>query len=104
YGRALGVDSVTEQDAAPLMARHLADGIEGADLKRLQDFLFAHCVRRATEYGLPVKLHTGYFAGTGHMGLGRVRDNMTHVVPLLQRWPDTTFVLMHITYPYQHET
>jgi predicted TIM-barrel fold metal-dependent hydrolase len=37
------------------------------------------------------------------MDLARVRDNLTDVTRLVREFPDTTFVLMHIGYPYQHE-
>ena len=58
---------------------------------------------KATECGLPVKVHCGYYAGTGSMPLDRVRQNAGDLCPLLAAWPDTTFVLMHIGYPYQDE-
>ncbi len=50
-----------------------------------------------------MKLHTGYFAGRSYMPLDRVRRNAGDLCPLLKDFPDTTFVLMHIGYPYQEE-
>jgi hypothetical protein len=104
YSRRLDYDRATEADAAPLFARH-ARGAElsPAEWKTLQDFLMRTCVRKATERGLPVKLHTGYYAGHGSMPLDRVRRNAGDLCPLLQDFPDTRFVLMHIGYPYQDE-
>jgi uncharacterized protein len=71
--------------------------------KAKEDFLFRYCVQKATEHQLPVKLHTGYYAGTGNMPLARVKENAADLVPLIKSFPDTTFVLMHIGYPYQDE-
>ncbi|MGC8738367.1 MAG: amidohydrolase family protein [Candidatus Hydrogenedens sp.] len=69
----------------------------------MQDNLFRKCLRCATEYKLPIKLHTGYFAGYNGMDLSRVRNNLCDLVPLIKDFPDTTFVIMHISYPYQNE-
>lgn len=69
----------------------------------MQDHLFHYCIRKAVEYGLPVKLHTGYCAGRGGMDLGRVRNNLSDLCPIFQTHPDARFVLFHITYPYQDE-
>jgi predicted TIM-barrel fold metal-dependent hydrolase len=50
-----------------------------------------------------VKLHTGYFAGTGHMMLDRVSQNASDLCRLVQEFPDITFVVMHIGYPFQEQ-
>ncbi|HOZ49657.1 MAG TPA: amidohydrolase family protein [Candidatus Hydrogenedentes bacterium] len=105
YWRGLDFGEVPDNDAAPLFDRFVKDGSSLApeEKKALQDNLFRHCLRRATEYKLPVKLHTGYIAGHNSMNLARVRDNLTGVAALVRDFPDTTFVLMHIAYPCQHE-
>jgi predicted TIM-barrel fold metal-dependent hydrolase len=74
-----------------------------AERKALEDHLFWHAVDRATEMGLPVKLHTGYYAGHGHMPLGRVRGNPAAVCELCRQSPRTRFVLFHLGYPYYEE-
>ncbi len=104
YGRRLDYDRAPREVAEPLFAR-LARGEELAaeESKPLEDFLFRFCVARATEYGLPVKLHTGYYAGHDSMPLSRVRRNASDLCPLLHDFPDTRFVLMHVGYPYQDE-
>lgn len=71
--------------------------------KPFEDYLFHHCMRKAREYKLPVKLHTGYFAGTGHMPLHRVGANGGDICPILQADPDIPFILMHSMYPYQDQ-
>ncbi|MCK1641375.1 amidohydrolase family protein [Bradyrhizobium sp. 157] len=84
----------------PARCRH---DLGSEDLKSLQDFLFRYCVSKAGEYDLPVKLHTGFLGGTGSMHLARTRDNASDLCRLLQDFPETRFVLMHIGYPYEQE-
>jgi predicted TIM-barrel fold metal-dependent hydrolase len=105
YWRRLNFEKVSDEDATPIFARFFRKDLSltPAETKALQDNLFRHCLRRATEYHLPIKLHTGYFARHASLDLERIRDNMTEVTRLVREFPDTTFVLMHIGYPYQHE-
>ncbi|MGY3353558.1 putative TIM-barrel fold metal-dependent hydrolase [Bradyrhizobium sp. GM0.4] len=42
-------------------------------------------------------------SGYGVMQLARTHSNATDVCRLLQDFPETRFVLMHIGYPYEHE-
>lgn len=74
-----------------------------AEQKALEDHLFWYAVDRATEMGLPVKLHTGYYVGHGQMPLRRVQGNPAAICELCQQSPDTRFVLFHICYPYYEE-
>jgi predicted TIM-barrel fold metal-dependent hydrolase len=37
------------------------------------------------------------------MDLGRVRNHLSDLCPLFRDFPNTTFVLMHMAYPYQDE-
>lgn len=108
YTRALNFAPVTKSLAARLFpsqadltgARH---SLGADDLKAVQDFLFRYCIGKAEEYGLPVKLHTGYLASVGVMQVDRVRSNASDLCRLLQDYPGVNFVLMHIGYPYEHE-
>jgi uncharacterized protein len=104
YGRALDFVDVPAERAAPIFRRVLdGDPLDAAQARALDDHLFWYGVRRATAHNLPVKLHTGYYAGANHMPLGRLARNPSDVCELLAHAPDTTFVLMHICYPYQNE-
>ncbi|MCC6729600.1 MAG: amidohydrolase family protein [Chthonomonadales bacterium] len=104
YGRRLDFADVPAERVAGAFAR-VVDGLPlGADEgKALEDHLFCECVRRATAIDLPVKLHTGYYAGQNGMPLERVRHNPSDAAELMRRSPDTRWVLMHIGYPYQDE-
>lgn len=108
YSRSLDFAPVSKPRASGLFARHVSAPGAGhplgsEDFKALQDFLFRYCVEKSGECGLPVKLHTGILEGSGFMQLARIRDNAADLCRLLQDFPDTRFVLMHIGYPYQHE-
>lgn len=104
YTRGLDFADVPAEDAEPAFAKLAAKEQVTEDERRLtDDHIFWYCVRKATEKGLPVKLHTGYYAGCNSMPLGRVSRNPAEVCELLRRSPETTFVLMHICYPYCDE-
>ncbi|MDX9974014.1 MAG: amidohydrolase family protein [FCB group bacterium] len=105
YSRRLDFQEVPAEEVAPIFERYAADreSVPAEEQKRLQDHLWHYCVDKATEYDLPVKLHTGYFAGHGGMPLGRVRDNAADLCGAIRNHKDTKFVLMHIDYPYQDE-
>ncbi len=69
----------------------------------MEDHLFWYAVRKATEHKLPVKLHTGYYAGQNSMPLGRLIHNPGSATDLCRAAPETPFVFMHICYPYYEE-
>ncbi|MER8543296.1 amidohydrolase [Mesorhizobium sp. M1334] len=105
YSRRLNFEHVSKRSAADFFKAHHAErpfiGPHGE--KVLQDYLFHYCVKKAGEYGLPVKLHTGYFATRDSMPLAWVKENAADLCSLLQDYPEVRFVLMHIGYPYQDE-
>jgi hypothetical protein len=105
YLRRLDYEAVAKADAARAFGHYLRDPVhcKAEENKVFEDYLFHTCLERARAHRLPVKLHTGYYAGTGTMPLHRVGSNPGDVCPLLQRYPDLTFVLMHTMYPYQDE-
>ena len=104
YSRRLDFADVPAEQAAEPFRKVLArEPVTEEERKTADDHLFWYCVRRATAMGLPVKLHTGYYAGQDNMPLDRVGANPGDVSALLKRAPDTTFVLMHIGYPFQEQ-
>ena len=60
-------------------------------------------MEKATANNLPVKMHTGYYAGENEMPLSRVRNNPGSACELCRAAPDTRFVFMHICWPYYEE-
>ena len=104
YRRRLNYDDVPESIADPLYARHAGgEVLRPEEAKALGDHLFRYTLERATDYDLPVKLHTGYYAGVNKMPLERLKNNASDLCPILVDFPDTRFVLMHVGYPYQDE-
>ncbi len=101
YSRNIDYEDVpAEQVQAVFKSRLNGDPVEGAARKRLEDHLFWYCLRKATEYELPVKIHTGYYAGSDSMPLSRVERNASAASDLCKAAPNTRFVFMHIDYPY----
>ena len=78
-------------------------GVSPEDQKALEDHLFWYAVKKATEHKLPVKLHTGYYAGQNGMPLSRLIHNAGSACDLCRAAPDARFVFMHICYPYYEE-
>lgn len=104
YNRRLNYAPVSAEDTTPLFQRLVAGkDLAEAERKALEDHLMRYCIARAGDAGLPVKLHCGYYAGADRMPLDRVRRNAADLCPLLSDFPNVTFVLMHIGYPYQDE-
>lgn len=103
YWRTLRFDDVTRAQAETLFQRGYIDrtGLTSAEEKALQDCLFHHCIQRALDYRLPVKIHTGYLAGNNSLDPARIRA--TDLIPLFRKYPQARFDLFHVGYPYQHE-
>ncbi len=105
YQRRLDYAKVSKKDAEPLFLKRVTNekSMTGEERKALEDHLFHYCLEKAQEYNLPVKLHTGYYAGHGGMPLERVRQNAGDLCPLLRAYPKVRFDLFHIGYPYHDE-
>jgi predicted TIM-barrel fold metal-dependent hydrolase len=103
YNRTLLWEERTDADAAAVLAAVLnaPDTVDEASRLVLGDWCLARGVELATEYNLPFKIHTGYYAGHGYMRTERIRSG--HLCGLLARYPHARFVLMHIAYPYSDE-
>lgn len=104
YARNIDYEEVPAETAEPIFRKRLnGDKLTPDEQKTLEDHLFWYAVRRATNEGLPIKLHTGYYAGENYMPLGRVGLNPAACCELCRKAPETTFVFMHICYPYYED-
>jgi uncharacterized protein len=104
YSRDIDYARVPAEKAEPIFAKLLQkQRIQAEERKALEDHLFWHAVDKATAHGLPVKLHTGYYAGRDSMPLARLQRNAGSAAELCRLSPDTRFVFMHICYPYYEE-
>jgi hypothetical protein len=103
YNRTLRWEERTDADAERALqaALHDPDGRDEASRLCLGDWCWARGTELAIEYGLPFKIHTGYYAGNSRMPVDRIRSG--NLCPLLARYPQARFVLMHIAYPYSDE-
>ena len=101
YSRGLDFEQVPPEQAEPIFRKVLQkDAVSADERKLLQDHLFWYAVEQATKHHLPVKLHTGYYAGQNSMPLGRVAGNAAQAADLCRKSRDTQWVFMHICYPY----
>ena len=104
YSRDIDYEQVPAEQAEPIFKKRLKNQpLTGQERKALEDHLFWYAVGKATEHKLPVKLHTGYYAGQNSMPLGRLIHNPGSATDLCRRAPQTRFVFMHICYPYYEE-
>lgn len=91
-------DSVAEQ----ALHKQLADQELSQEEKLcLGDWCLARGVELATEHNLPIKIHTGYYAGHSHMPVDFIKPG--NLCELLSTYPAARFVLMHTAYPYSNE-
>jgi len=107
YSRDIDYVRVDADQVADAFAKHIADqSLAPAESKALEDHLFWYAVIKATQYHLPVKLHTGYYAGVNRMPLDRLMRNPGSASDLCRLalehddTKNTRFVFMHISYPY----
>jgi predicted TIM-barrel fold metal-dependent hydrolase len=104
YSRDIDYARVPAEKAEPVFAKVLQkDRASAEERKQLEDHLFWYAAEQATRHGLPVKLHTGYYAGQNSMPLARLQRNPGSASDLCRLAPDTKFVFMHIGYPYYEE-
>ncbi len=104
YHRDLDCLRTPAEEAAPPFRKKLAqEPLTKAERKTLEDHLFWYAVDGATKMDLPVKLHTGYYAGHGQMPLARVRGNPAAAGELCRLSPATRFVFFHAAYPCYEE-
>jgi predicted TIM-barrel fold metal-dependent hydrolase len=103
YERTLRWVERSDEDAERSLAAYLRDpeGVSEADSLCLGDWCLARGVELCIEHNLPIKIHTGYYAGQGYMITERIPAG--HLSPLLRQYPQARFVLMHIAYPYSDE-
>ncbi|MBX3050324.1 MAG: amidohydrolase family protein [Caldilineaceae bacterium] len=103
YNRTLRWQERSDAETAPVLAAYLRDPQSLSQEERLclGDWSLARGVELAIEYDLPFKIHTGYYAGHSRMPVDFIKPG--NLCPLLAKYPEARFVLMHIGYPYNDE-
>ena len=102
YNRTLKWEERRDGDVSAALQR-LINGSElnVQEKNCLGDWCWSRGVELAIQYNLPFKIHTGYYAGNHRMPVNFIRAG--NLCPLLAKYPEARFVLMHISYPYQEE-
>lgn len=104
YSRDIDYERVPAERVESIFKKRLENQpLNHQERKALEDHLFWYAVDKATEHKLPVKLHTGYYAGRNRMPLSRLIQNPGSAADLCRLAPNTRFVFMHICYPYYEE-
>lgn len=100
--RTLRFDKVPFTDASRIFASAL-DGDsppDAKDAKALEDFIIHYFMRKAGEYDLPVKFHTGLIANN----FSDARNSRAaYLTNLFTEYPKTKFDIYHISWPYTEE-
>lgn len=104
YARDIDYEKVPAENAEGIFKKRLnKDPLTAEEQKKLEDHLFWYAVEKATEFNLPVKLHTGVYGGNNGMPLSRLIKNPGSAAQLCRSALNTNFVFMHICYPYYEE-
>jgi hypothetical protein len=104
YFRRLDFERVEASEVEKIFLRKISLQINSpGEEKKLQDHLFWYCVDNATEYGLPVKMHTGQWAMNNVMNMHWIKDNPSDCASLCKQAPNTKFIFFHLCYPHYEE-
>ncbi|GAB4455815.1 MAG: hypothetical protein OHK0029_12530 [Armatimonadaceae bacterium] len=102
YERTLRWEKRDDATVSRLLEKVIAgQELDGEEKLCLGDWCLARGAELAAKHGLPIKIHTGHYAGNGWMPMERIRPSL--LAGLLSEYPQTRFVLMHIGYPYGDE-
>jgi len=88
YDRSLHFEPATKEKARKAMR----ENPDAEDIKAFQDYVFDRILKIAAELSMAVQIHTG-------LGL-MIDSNAMHLKPIIERNPETTFWLMHGSYPW----
>jgi hypothetical protein len=69
----------------------------------LESGLFWHFIDMASDFHLPVKVHTGLRGGRTPGGMSDYSLNIRHLIDIAATRPEVSFIAMHIGYPFQNE-
>jgi hypothetical protein len=102
YDRTLAFEDIATPDASRLFTQWINPETRPArrDIQALEDFIIHYCVRKAGEYDLPVKFHTGLQEGNCN-DIKNSRAGL--LVNLFAKYPKTRFDIYHISWPYTEE-
>ncbi len=99
YSRTLYYEDVPYEEAKSLFDKP-SSRLAAAEAKKLEDFMFHWIIKKATEYHLPIQIHTGYLAGNGN-----TLDNSRPLLlnNLFLKYPEAKFDIFHGGFPWTGE-
>jgi uncharacterized protein len=103
YFRTLDFENVKKEKAEGIFNKIMNSSDERLpfdEVKPLQDYMMYRLLDIAKTNHIPVQIHTGLQNGTGNI---IENSKPTHLVNLLQDYPDVKFILFHGAYPYGGE-
>ena len=104
YTRAIHYTPVTFEQAETVFKKIRISAHETTEeeIRMLQDFVMFYLLENAERQNLPIQIHTGVLAGTGH---SMVIENTkaTLLTNLFVKFPKLKFVIFHGSYPYMPE-
>ncbi|WP_308639857.1 amidohydrolase family protein [Paenibacillus silvisoli] len=106
YWRTLFTEDVSRSDAEAVFRRLMdrAEGLSQAESKPLQDYLIHFCIQQSVRNGLPIQIHTGHHEpSVTRDGNTLTNSLVSDLIPLLLKYRDARFVLLHGGYPYVGE-
>lgn len=103
YYRSLYFEDVDKQSASSAFDSYLKDPSRcpSTAVNTFQNYMFHHIIKRAIDHRLPVRIHTGYLAGTNYMKLEDINPSL--LTNIFRAYPTVCFSLFHIGYPYFNE-
>ena len=100
YDRRILFEDTPRKKAEKIFRELLKRPVAHRERRPFEDFMMHQVIRRAGERGLPVQFHTGAQLGPGN-DITNARPTL--LLNLIQKYPETKFVLFHGGFPYMGE-
>ncbi|MBM4026110.1 MAG: hypothetical protein FJ280_11995 [Planctomycetes bacterium] len=100
YIRNLEFADVSYERAKALFDKSATVELSTEEKKAIQDYMVHWTIEKASEYGVPIQIHTGYLAGNGNT---LSNSQPLDLNPLFLKYPKVKFVLFHGSYPWTGE-
>lgn len=102
YLRTLAWQEHSDAEIEPLLHQWVkGQALDEPQRIALGDWCIGRGAELCEEYSLPFKLHTGYLGGNNQLRFDTIRPAL--LTPLLERYPNVNFVLMHNSSGHEHE-
>ncbi len=96
YVRGMNVEKVEKKEAEKIFNME-ENKITKNQVKMIEDFLIRTIIEKATEYKMPIQVHSGLF---GNCGNDPRKGHPFQIINLFTDYPQTKFILFHGSYPF----